>query len=437
MNDYRLAADERSTVRTLLIRYLLAVVAVMVLILGLTLWFANRLAIDAALQEAEADARVLGSQLVTPLRARDLSSDESTAREQLAADLQALLDAGTVNRVKIWAPAGGSSGTIIFSDRASLEGQTFGLGDRAELFGTPEAASNVVDAGSYPGDPDVDLSHEVYVGFVDEGGDPFIFEAYLPAQTTMARSEILRHWLPLLLGAPALVLVASLPLTAALVRRLRRADQHRETLTRRALSESTDERRRMAQRLHDGVMQDLAGVGLALSSIDDAQLQKRDGDLLRYANDLVKTDLAELRALGTELSPRALERHGLEKAIRELSRRDDLADIELSIRVDPDLSEHETELLFVYQVLREGLRNMAKHSSAEHGWVDARRAGDVIVAEVRDDGIGVQDHPPSRGSLGLDLLRSAAAAEGGSLELSERAAGGTCLRVTIPARSAP
>jgi signal transduction histidine kinase len=89
-----------------------------------------------------------------------------------------------------------------------------------------------------------------------------------------------------LVGLAALLVfgVAVLPLSLRLARRVERAHMDRERMTQHALLSSELERRRIAQDLHDGVIQDLAGTGLVLplvaGRVKEGRAAPGDGDLL-------------------------------------------------------------------------------------------------------------------------------------------------------------
>ena len=67
--------------------------------------------------------------------------------------------------------------------------------------------------------------------------------------------------MPLILGTLALFMLAVLPLAMSLAP-VERAQLDRSKMMRHALLASDLERRRIAQDLHDGVIQDLAGLGV-------------------------------------------------------------------------------------------------------------------------------------------------------------------------------
>ncbi|WP_419179356.1 ATP-binding protein [Prescottella equi] len=77
----------------------------------------------------------------------------------------------------------------------------------------------------------------------------------------------------------------------------------------------------------------------------------------------------------------------------------------------------------------EALNNVSKHADATVVDVAVRRAGDVLVVEVVDDGCGGAD--PERGS-GLTGLADRVAAVDGRMLLSSPPGGPTVVRVELP-----
>ena len=87
-----------------------------------------------------------------------------------------------------------------------------------------------------------------------------------------------------------------------------------------------------------------------------------------------------------------------------------------------------------YFVVNEALTNIARHARATRAHVSIARAGDRLVVEVRDDGIGGAD---AAGGSGLQGLRDRVAGLGGTMYVIESGRraddhlGGAAVRVVI------
>ena len=417
-------------VRRAVVRYVLGAVVVLMLVVLASVLVAGRIADREALEHAEVDARTLATEYVVPLGADEL--DPESARQQLDEVFGQRIADGALTRVKIWADAGEGRGRIVYSDDRSIEGAVEQLDDEHVLFGGGGAhAERVTDkygAGTYP-----DGTYEVYVGFRDGRGTPYIFEAYLPTpDMALSRGETLRDWLPLVVGSLGLLALATLPLAVRLARRTMAVEAERSRLARRALGESLADRRRLAQRLHDGVVQELSGVGLALDSIDRDALRSSDQAMVGRATAIVRRQVGELRSLGDDLFPDAVSSDALEEAVAELRRGLGAEGVALQVRVevDDDLGLDEDGTFLVFRVVREGVRNVLRHAVADAVDISIRRAGDGVAVTVVDDGLGPASG--TRHGLGLRLLAHEVRERGGSLELTTADPRGAELRVELP-----
>ena len=276
-----------------------------------------------------------------------------------------------------------------------MTGQTFQLEeDVASLFGTNEATAGVSDL-----DKPENLTErseqeliEVYVGFSTDDGTPLVFEAYWPTERIRQDVSDIR-WQFTTLGLAALLLLALalLPLALSLARRVDRGLAEREEMMSQALSASDLERRRLSQDLHDGVVQDVVALGYALPTV--AAALPRDATAARGLLEQVRGDLARgvagVRELLTDVYPADLEHGGLSAAVQDLAERQRRTGTEVSVAVDPRLGEPLAVAQLTYRIVREGLRNVAKHARATDVEVTAAVEGDHATVQIRDDGVGL------------------------------------------------
>ena len=102
---------------------------------------------------------------------------------------------------------------------------------------------------------------EVYVGAFDRDGVPLVFEAYLTTEAMDENAQtIVSPFATLIVGSLLLFLLIVLPFALSLSRRVESAQAERATLMHNALLASELERRRIAEELHEGVVQDMAGL---------------------------------------------------------------------------------------------------------------------------------------------------------------------------------
>jgi signal transduction histidine kinase len=197
-----------------------------------------------------------------------------------------------------------------------------------------------------------------------------------------------------------------------------------------------EERERIGRDLHDGIIQQLYGIGLSLEDVGDLMGEDPVDATSRVerAIDSLHATIRDLRAFVFGLRPEIIEGSTLIAGIAALGdafRHNTLITptLELSdvISDDDDLA---TELL---AVTSEALSNIARHAraSAVSVSLDIER-GDVVL-RIADDGVGLPDD--QRGTLGhhgLSNMRERARRLGGRLEVDSQPGLGTAIAVRIP-----
>jgi signal transduction histidine kinase len=200
---------------------------------------------------------------------------------------------------------------------------------------------------------------------------------------------------------------------------------------RHSLRSAEQERRRWARELHDETLQGLAALGVLLSSGLRAGGEALE-QAARHATDQLSTEIANLRALITELRPPSLDQLGLVAALEGLARRSaDVDGLELELGVDVREDALDSELkTAVYRLVQEALTNVGKHARAAHVDVAVEQGPDAVRVRVADDGHGFDAAEPTEG-FGLAGMRERAALMGGRLEV-ETSAAGTAVTAVFP-----
>jgi signal transduction histidine kinase len=197
------------------------------------------------------------------------------------------------------------------------------------------------------------------------------------------------------------------------------------------------ERNRLALELHDVVSQKL--FALVLGAEAAATTLDRDREATRVQlvrlQSLSREALDELRSLVLELRPPDLDRDGLCGTLTkhvELVRRLHGAQVELDLDAGVTAGpEGDREVL---RVAQEALHNALRHADARRVRVSVRTAGDVLVLEVADDGIGFDPGDAELRSrhLGLTSMEERARRLGGQLRIEPTPGGGATVRLEAP-----
>jgi len=196
------------------------------------------------------------------------------------------------------------------------------------------------------------------------------------------------------------------------------------------------ERQRVARDLHDSVLQTLYGIALGAESIRSLvpRESERVPPVAEYVVHLARSALEEMRALILELRPEALEQDGLVAALRRLvapmTTRHGLR-VALELGGEPAASLEVKEALF--RIAQEALHNVARHARASQVRVLLAAQDDVLVLQVKDDGVGFDVEAQFAGHLGQKTMRERAALVGGTLEVTSVPGEGTGVlaRVTV------
>jgi signal transduction histidine kinase len=210
---------------------------------------------------------------------------------------------------------------------------------------------------------------------------------------------------------------------------------------RSSLAAADAERRRWARELHDETLQSLAGLRVLLSSALRGDDLERAHVAMRQAIEQIEHEIANLRAIITELRPAALDELGLSIAIEALlERHREQSGFQLHAELAlPGLEPAEERLdqdleTAVYRMVQEALNNVAKHARAERVRVAVSAVDGELRIEVQDDGVGF-DAASREGGFGLAGMQERAALAGGTLSF-DSGNDGTLLRARLPIRQA-
>lgn len=195
------------------------------------------------------------------------------------------------------------------------------------------------------------------------------------------------------------------------------------------------ERRRIARDIHDGAAQNIAHVLHKLEFIRrtiEKQPQVALHELGR-AYDILEESLKDLRHGISSLLPTQLEEQGFDAALSALV--DEYATSELTINYDRtkiDLLPSSLEVP-VYRFVQEALNNVRKHARASHVVISIRILPNMLVVQVKDNGVGFSAKRglSSAPRFGLRTMRERIQQAGGYLEISSKAGEGTSLKATF------
>jgi signal transduction histidine kinase len=196
-----------------------------------------------------------------------------------------------------------------------------------------------------------------------------------------------------------------------------------------------EDRERIAQELHDGVIQSLFAVGMGLQAAgamaDDPETVRNRLDSAVNDVDRVIRDLRNyIFGLGGGPADRELSR-ALHSLADELRRGSDIA---IRVEVDPAASGAlASRAGDIAQFAREALTNAVRHSRATTVSLVISRDDGSFVLEIEDDGKGFDPEAALGRGRGLGNLRARAQTLGAGLDLDSELGRGTRVRLVVPA----
>jgi PAS domain S-box-containing protein len=212
-------------------------------------------------------------------------------------------------------------------------------------------------------------------------------------------------------------------------------------LSRRLVEVQEEERRIIAQELHDRAGQILSALSINLTILKDQLLEdtrRKVGTRLSDSIELTSDVINVIRNVVSDLRPMALDDYGLQAALRSyiadfISRYDMQVFIEQSGRQIPPLEPGVA--MTVLRIVQEALTNVVRHAQAKKVHISIRLEQEIIHLAITDDGVGIDNTPKRPTSHGLKIMRERAEAFGGSLEVSMAPARGTRVEAHIPIRT--
>ena len=210
--------------------------------------------------------------------------------------------------------------------------------------------------------------------------------------------------------------------------RVREAERSR--LSDQLITAEQDERRRLANELHDGAVQSLSGVALmldaGLNSIEEGRGNEAQ-EIIGRALERHRATIGQLRNLSFNLEPVVLRDQGFAPAVRALTDQIELAH-NVRVEVDVEAAEQlaDKTQAAIYQIIREAL-DQAVHRGPQTLSVTMRQTPDGGIETAIAD-----DAPGERRRRSLEELEERARTLNGVLTVDQGENAGTTVRLVLP-----
>ena len=200
-----------------------------------------------------------------------------------------------------------------------------------------------------------------------------------------------------------------------------------------------EERQRFGMDLHDGIIQSIYGVGMALENarmLMREDIQQADDSIQKAIDDLNST-IRDIRTYILDLRPRDLRDDGLMEGLKRLTvefQQNTKAEVSLASPKSDHLGDlPQSHALALFHICQEALANVAKHAQAEKVSVDLWSSSDRILLEIHDDGRGfVVAAINKMVGHGLANMLTRIHNVGGDLDVSSTPGEGTTILAWVP-----
>jgi PAS domain S-box-containing protein len=195
-----------------------------------------------------------------------------------------------------------------------------------------------------------------------------------------------------------------------------------------------NERRRIADDLHDGLSPNLSLLKKYVGRISDKSMPDNDEKLFELTSKTIDDAILQLNAISHNLSPHILEKSGLLAAIQdqlEMVRSSSNINFEINSNLKERL-KREIEIS-LFRALKECINNTILHSGAQNIKLEIFKSNEFITIVFEDDGKGFDVNETISKSKGIGLynIRNRVQSIGGELEIVSKPGKGCSIRMKI------
>ncbi|MEN8805440.1 MAG: PAS domain-containing sensor histidine kinase [Wenyingzhuangia sp.] len=213
--------------------------------------------------------------------------------------------------------------------------------------------------------------------------------------------------------------------------------QSQKDLSQQIMTAQEDERKRIAQDIHDGIGQMLTALRFSIDGIDFSNQEKAE-DSLHALKEVFGQLIKDVRSVTFSLAPPELTDHGVASAIRKMSNM--VGDYTGQKVLYENISEFNMRLqnnveVNIYRVVQEAINNALKYSKSKYILITLDHTDSYLKIKVKDDGIGFD--PTEKNSYegtgnGLIFMKERVGYIDGELRISSEKGQGTTVHIVVP-----
>ena len=214
-------------------------------------------------------------------------------------------------------------------------------------------------------------------------------------------------------------------------------------LSHKLIKNSEEEKKHLAQELHDEFGQLLTAFQLGIEMIQRGHFTEQsalNSQCVRLLDNVKYLEM-ELRRICDNLRPDILDNLGLNEALKWLTSQFSAFN-KIQVRLNSEINAEKLsadEKLVFYRICQESLNNISKHASATIVIVDLKDKEETITLTIRDNGCGF--YPEQTGKknkywgMGLLGMNERAAALSGNVTINSEPGKGTTILAVLPKAS--
>ncbi len=220
---------------------------------------------------------------------------------------------------------------------------------------------------------------------------------------------------------------------------LKQSEKALQYLSAQLINSQENERKRVAQELHDSVGQTLSALKFRVENILRQATENLEHESLQSLKSLmpqIKESIIEINRIGRGLRPSMLDDLGVLAALSWFCR--EFAVTYPDIQIQQKIAVEEEEIpenlkVVIYRVLQESLNNVAKHSSAAFVGLSLKKTNKTLEFSIKDNGSGFNlEHALSqageKGGLGLAGMMKRIDLSGGVCNITSEEKKGTQIK---------
>ncbi len=194
------------------------------------------------------------------------------------------------------------------------------------------------------------------------------------------------------------------------------------------------EKHRISEELHDGVLGRLFGTRLNLDSLNRMQDEKSVDTRSQYIDQLKDIE-TEIRQISHDLNLDYLSESSYIAMVEDLVKtQNNITEHEIYLNADEEIDWDDISnkiKINSYRIIQEAIHNINKYAKAKNAYIEIRKKEGTLLLSISDDGIGFNVNAKKSG-IGLKNMRSRTRELNGKLDISSQKGEGTQINIAIP-----